>query len=181
MVRVSLQREMPIGKSYTQKSGLCYVEVSKGKGRRSVKSEVDRSERSCMLQSSQSRPERLPHRDGGWGSMACSHSDEQFTHRFAFSANLIHSCCVQYAVHMRYVGRSRRSHYQTADPVHLPFYLRLDLVPISPTLRKLINLLRSKNPVIAIRISNDRCNLLCMIGVNQVDLRELSQCSKVLG
>jgi hypothetical protein len=96
MVRVHLQREMPIGKSYTQKSGLCYMEVSKGKGRRSVKSEVDRSERSCMLQSSQSRSGRLPHRDGGWETMACSNPDEQFTHRFAFSANVIHSCYVQY-------------------------------------------------------------------------------------
>lgn len=67
------------------------------------------------------------------------------------------------------------SHHRAADTVHRPFNFTLDLVPVRPPFRELIDFLRAEDAVETIPVRDDGRQLLCVRGIDQVDLRELAE------
>ena len=54
------------------------------------------------------------------------------------------------------------SHNSTPNPIHSPLHIRPHKIPIRPTLRKLINLLRRENTPIPLSIRENSREFLCL-------------------
>lgn len=71
--------------------------------------------------------------------------------------------------------KPKYSHHRAANPIHCPLDPTLDLIPVRPSLRKLIHLLGAEDAMEAIPVRDDGRELLGVRRIDQVDLRELAE------